>query len=141
MSRTSTLMAVCFCAGLLGVLCSSLFAWQADSMGLPAMAGIRSTAELTPGGIYARLVWGGLWGLVYFLAVGSLKSRRRWARKGLWISLLPTAFQLFVVYPHLSDHGIMGLDLGQLTPFFVLTYNLVWGFCTGIFCRLLWGRG
>jgi hypothetical protein len=41
----------------------------------------------------------------------------------------------------MTNHSVLGLDLGQLTPLFVLLYNLVWGFCTGIFSRLLWGRG
>ncbi|MDH3454985.1 MAG: hypothetical protein OEL80_07530 [Desulfuromonadales bacterium] len=141
MSRTATLMTVCFCAGLLGALCSSLVIWQAGQMGFPAMAGVRMSPALTPGWLYSRLVWGGIWGLAYFLAVGPLKSRRHWARKGLWISLLPTAFQLFFVYPHMTQHGLLGLDLGQLTPLFIFLYNLVWGLCTGIFCRLFWGRG
>ncbi len=35
----------------------------------------------------------------------------------------------------------MGTSLGQLTPLFVLLYNFVWGFATGFFTRLLWGRG
>ena len=141
MSRSSTLMAVCFCAGLLGALFSSLVIWQAGQLGLPALAGVSMAPSLTSDWLYGRLVWGGLWGLLYFLAVGPLKSRRHWARKGLWISLLPTAFQLFVVYPNMTGHGLLGLGLGQLTPLFVLLYNLVWGFCTGISCRLLWGRG
>lgn len=141
MSRTSTLMTVCFCAGMLGALCSSLVAWQAGQMGIPAMASVRMTPALSPDWLYSQLVWGGLWGLAYFLAVGPQKARRHWARKGLWISLLPTAFQLLVAYPHMSRHGWLGLELGQLTPLFILLYNLVWGFCTGIFCRLLWGRG
>lgn len=141
MPRTRTLIAVCFCAGMLGALCSSLLAWQAGQMGLPEMANVRMSPSLTPDWIYSRLVWGGLWGLLYFLAVGPLKSRRHWARKGLWISLLPTAFQLLVVYPQMTGHGWLGFDLGQFTPLFVFLYNLVWGLCTGIFCRLFWGRG
>jgi hypothetical protein len=141
MSRTMTLMTVCFCAGLLGALFSSLAAWQAGQMGLPAMAGVSMSPTLTPGWLYSRLVWGGIWGLTYFLAVGPLKSRRHWARKGLWISLLPTAFQLFFVYPYQTQHGLMGLDLGQLTPLFVFLYNMIWGLFTGIFCRMFWGRG
>ena len=141
MSRTMTLMTVCFCAGLLGALFSGLAAWQAGQMGLPAMAGVSMSPALTPGWLYSRLVWGGIWGLTYFLAVGPLKSRRHWARKGLWISLLPTAFQLFFVYPYQTQHGLMGLDLGQLTPLFVFLYNMIWGLFTGIFCRLFWGRG
>ena len=141
MSRTATLMAVCFCAGMLGALFSSLATWQAGRMGIPEMAGVSMSPALTSGWIYSRLVWGGIWGLAYFLVVGPLKSRRHWARKGLWISLLPTAFQLFFVYPYMTHHGLMGLDLGQLTPLFIFSYNLVWGLFTGIFCRLFWGRG
>lgn len=141
MPRSRTLMTVCFCAGMLGALCSSLLAWQAGKMGLPAMASVRMSPLLTPDWLYSNLVWGGLWGLLYFLTVGSIKSRRNWARKGLWISLLPTAFQLLVVYPQMTRHGWFGLDLGQLTPLLVFLYNLVWGLCTGIFCRLFWGRG
>lgn len=140
MPRTRTLITVCFCAGMLAALCSSLVAWQAGQMGITAMAGVRMSPSLTPDWLYSRLVWGGLWGLIYFLVVGPLKSRRHWARKGLWISLLPTAFQLLVVYPDMTHQGWLGLDLGQITPLFVFLYNMVWGFCTGIFCRLLWGR-
>ena len=141
MSRTSTLMTVCFCAGMLGALCSSLVAWQAGQMGIPASLGVHLRPALKPDWIYSQLVWGGLWGLIYFLAVGPLKSRRHWARKGLWISLLPTAFQLFFVYPYMTGNSVLGLDIGQFTPLFILLYNLVWGFCTGVFCRLFWGRG
>lgn len=141
MPRTLTLMASCFCAGLLGAFCNSLVAWQVGLLGLPEMLGVHMSPILTPAWLYPRLVWGGVWGLAYFVAVGPLRSRRHWARKGLWISLLPTAFQLFVVYPYMTKHGSMGLALGQFTPLFVLSYNLVWGFFTGIFCRLIWGRG
>ncbi len=141
MLRSRTLLTVCFCAGMLAALCSSLIAWQAGQMGLPAMIDVRMSPSLTPDWIYSRTVWGGLWGLTYFLTVGSQKSRRHWARKGLWISILPTAFQLCYVYPYMTGHNWLGLDLGQLTPLLIFLSNLVWGFCTGLFCRLFWGRG
>jgi hypothetical protein len=105
------------------------------------MAGVRMSPALTTDWLYPRLVWGGLWGLVYFLTVAPAKFRRHWARKGLWVSLLPTAFQLFVVFPNMTRHGWLGLELGQLTPLFVFLNNLVWGLFTGIFSRLFWGRG
>lgn len=141
MSRISPLITVCFCAGMLGALCSSLIVWQAGRWGLPAMVGVKMAPVLSPDWLYPRLVWGGVWGLAYFLTVAPFKARRHWARKGLWISLLPTAFQLFVVYPSMTGQGMLGLGLGQFTALFVLFYNLAWGFFTGIFCRLLWGRG
>ena len=140
MPRTMTLMTVCYCAGMLGALCSSLVAWKAGQFGLPALLDVRLTPALTLSWFYSRLVWGGLWGLTYFLAVGPQKSRRHWVRKGLWISLLPTLCQLLFVYPYLTGHGWFGLALGRFTPLFILLYNLVWGFFTGFFSRILWGR-
>ena len=139
MIRTSAMLAVCFCAGLLGALVNSLFAWLATTWQLPELLDVRMTASLSPAWLYPRLVWGGLWGLAYFLTVGPQNSRRHWARKGLWVSLLPTAFQLLVVFPYMTNHGWLGVRLGQATPLLVFLYNLVWGFSTGIFCRLLWG--
>jgi len=141
MPRASALMTVCFCAGMLGALCSSLIAWKSGQMGIPAMLDVRMAPALKSAWIYSQMVWGGIWGLTYFLAVGPLRSRRHWARKGLWISLLPTLFQLLVVYPKMTGHDWLGLSLGQFTPLFVFIYNLIWGLFTGIFCRLIWGRG
>ena len=141
MPHTRALLSICFSAGLLAGLCSSLIAWQSGQMGLPAMAGVRINPSLSPDWIYSRMIWGGLWGLVYFLVIVHLKSRRHWVRKGLWISVLPTAFHLLFVYPYMTRYGWFGLELGQLTPLFIFAYNLVWGLCTGVFCRLFWGRG
>lgn len=139
MNRPGAMLAVCFCAGLLGALCSSLLAWQAGKLGLPALLDVRLAPSLSSAWLSPRLVWGGLWGLVYFLCVGPQSARRQWARKGLWISLLPTAHQLLFVFPYQTGHGWLGFGLGQATPLFILVYNLVWGFATGCFCRLLWG--
>ena len=139
MQRTRTLLTVCFCAGLLGALCNSLVAWLVGSWGVPAMLGVQMAPKLTAAWLYPRLVWGGIWGLAYFLAVGSFHTRRHWARKGLWISLLPTLFQLCVVFPYWTRHGWLGFGLGQFTPVLVLIYNLVWGFATGVFARAFWG--
>jgi len=47
--------------------------------------------------------------------------------KGAILSLFPTAFQLFVVFPMMAHKGVAGLDLGLLTPLFVLFFNWVWG--------------
>ena len=63
MTRTRTLITVCFCAGMLGALCSSLVTWKAGQLGLPALLDVRMTPSLTLSWLYSRLVWGGLWGL------------------------------------------------------------------------------
>jgi hypothetical protein len=140
MQRPSALLAICFCAGLLAALFNSLAACLSSALGLPALADITMTAELSKLWIYPRLITGGLWGLTYFFTVGRRGSRRYWVRKGLWISLLPSAVQLFFTYPEQTPYGLLGLGLGPLTPILVILSNLIWGFFIGIFTRLLWGR-
>jgi hypothetical protein len=49
----------------------------------------------------------------------------------LFTSLFPTAVQLFVVFPH-AGKGTAGLELGMLTPLFVLVVNWIWGFTTAM---------
>jgi len=134
------LICICFCAGLLGALINSLAAWQAGVLGLTGMLGVSLTPHWSLAWLYPRLVWGGLWGLAYFFTVASTGARHGWIRKGLLISLLPSAYQLFVVFPYHTPHGIAGLHLGTLTPLVVLLLNAVWGAATGLFARLLGGR-
>ncbi len=140
MPKNSALMAVCFVGGLLGGLACSVFVWMMGNWGVTSMLGVKIAPALTPAWLYPRLVWGGLWGLVYFVSVGVPRARRHWVRKGLYLSLLPTFYMLFVVFPYQLGQGQGGMLLGTLTPLVVLTTNLVWGFFTGIFTRLFWGR-
>jgi hypothetical protein len=141
MNRNSALLAVCFTAGVLGSLANSLAVWICGLWGVTALAGVNLAPALTADWLYPRLIWGGLWGLAYYLTVRTQRVRRQWVRKGLWISLLPTAAQLFYFFPYRTPFGLMGMGLGDLTPIFVLFFNLVWGFFTGFFTRLFWGRG
>ncbi|HKJ05774.1 MAG TPA: hypothetical protein VJ974_09270 [Geopsychrobacteraceae bacterium] len=140
MPKSSALLAVCFSAGVIGGLANSLFIWMIGGWGLTAMAGVELAPVLTSAWLYPRLIWGGLWGIPYFFSVSLVRSRRHWVRKALWCSLLPTLAMLFVVFPYQMNLGQGGLKLGLLTPLIVLLVNLVWGFFTGVFTRLLWGR-
>ena len=140
MHRPLHLLSVCFCAGLLGALLSGLLLCLAGKFGAFAMAGVQLAPQLKPAWFYPRLLWGGLWGLVYFLTVGPAHARGRWASRGMLVSLLPTAFELLVVFPYWQGAGLLGLQLGKLTPLAVFLANLAWGLFTGICCRLLWGR-
>ncbi|MBW2476466.1 MAG: hypothetical protein JRE63_03970 [Deltaproteobacteria bacterium] len=140
MNRSAVMLSVCFCAGLLGALVNSCFVWLAGLWGLTEMAGVNMAPGMTLTWLYPRLVWGGLWGLAYFFTVRTQRARRGWVRKGLWVSLLPTAFQLGIVFPYLTPHDWLGLKLGHATPLFVLVFNFVWGLFTGVFCRLICGR-
>lgn len=140
MQNSNALMSVCFLAGLTGALFSSLAAWAAGHFGITELAGVTMAPAWSLPWLYTQLVWGGIWGLAYFLLVGSPRARRRWIRKGLLISLLPTLLQLFYFYPYTTTFGQMGLKLGLMTPLFIMLYNFIWGFFTGMFTRLLWGR-
>ena len=140
MNRPLHLLAVCFCAGLLGALLSSLLLVVVAKLGFFTLTGVHLAPRLHPAWLYPRLLWGGLWGLAYFLAVRPVEARNRWARRGMWISILPTAFELVVVFPYWSGHGLLGQHLGRLTPLVVLLANMFWGISTGVCCRLLWGR-
>ena len=78
---------------------------------------------LTPGWLYPRVVWGGLLGLLFLLPLWKNKP----ILQGLIYSLGPTLVQLLIVFPIKAGKGFLGLELGALTPAFVILYNAVWG--------------
>ncbi len=140
MPKSSALFAVCFTAGLLGAVVSSLFLWGCNEWGVTSMLGVKMVQTLELPKLYPKLLIGGLWGLVYFFTVGIPRHRRHWVRKGLWFSLLPSLVAIFYLYPYIYHRGMAGFDLGTLTPLLIVVTNLVWGLFTGFFARLLWGR-
>lgn len=112
-----------FAAGCVGALANSLAVWQFGQLGITSAFGVSIAPSLTPGWLYPRIVWGGLWGLLFILPL--LQSRL--FLKGAVLSLFPTFVQLFVVFPFMANKGLAGLELGLLTPVFVLFFNWVWG--------------
>ncbi|WP_303720836.1 hypothetical protein [Malonomonas rubra] len=140
MPKSGALFAVCFVAGLLGALASSLVLWGAGKWGISDLLGVRIAPSLKESWLYPRLIFGGLWGLGYFFTVGTPRQRCRWVRKALWFSLLPSAFTLFYLYPYVEYRGLAGFELGMLTPMLIVLSNLFWGIFTGFFTRLFWGR-
>lgn len=111
-----------FAAGVVGALANSLAVWGAAELGLPQALGVSLAASVSPAWLYPRLVWGGLWGLLFVLPIALGVVPR-----GLLVSLAPSLFQLLVVFPAWAGRGIGGIELGALTPVFVLLYNAVWG--------------
>jgi hypothetical protein len=123
---------ICFSAGCLGALANSLLVWWFGELGIARWAGVSISPSLTPVWLYPRIVWGGIWGLLFILPF--LKSRS-WL-KGTLLSLIPTMAQLFVIFPFKANKGIAGLNLGLWTPVFVLFYNWVWGVVAAVTIRL-----
>ena len=117
---------ICFAAGCLGGLINSLAVSFVGDIGIAKSLGVHIAPVLTPAWLYPRIVWGGIWGFVFLLPV--LKS---WPLvKGTLVSLCPTFVQLFIVFPYKTNKGMAGLELGLLTPVFVLVYNWIWGIVT-----------
>tara|TARA_B100000809_G_scaffold265182_1_gene323224 strand:+ start:1827 stop:2219 length:393 start_codon:yes stop_codon:yes gene_type:complete len=122
-----------FAAGCIGALINSLVIWQFGQQGISQSLSVSITPGLTPHWIYPRIVWGGLWGLLFILPM--LNSRL--LMKGTVLSVFPTLMQLFVVLPMQAYKGIAGLDLGLFTILLVLFFNWVWGLSTALAIKFL----
>jgi hypothetical protein len=120
-----------FSAGCLGGLINSLAVWASGEFGISAAAGVKIAPQLTSAWLYPRLVWGGIWGLLFILP---MLTTSIWAR-GFIFSLGPTLIQLFVIFPHVAHKGMMGIDLGLFTPLFVVVFNAIWGWAAAIWLR------
>jgi hypothetical protein len=121
-----------FSAGCLGALANSLAVWQFGQLGITALFDVSIAPSLTPGWLYPRIVWGGIWGLLFILPM--LQSRL--LLKGALLSILPTAVQLIVVFP-MASKGMAGIELGLFTPVFVLFFNWVWGITSAMIIKLV----
>jgi len=112
-----------FAAGCIGGLANSVTVWLFGQLGITSTFGVSIAPSLTPAWLYPRLVWGGIWGILFILPL--LQSKL--LVKGAILSLFPTAVQLFVVFPLKAHKGIAGIELGLFTPIFVIIFNWVWG--------------
>ena len=117
-----------FSAGCIGGLLNSLVVWWFGSLGLPAKLGVKIAPALTLAWLYPRIVWGGLWGVLFLLPLWTGRHLLR----GLVFSLGPTAMMLFYIFPTKAQKGMMGMALGDFTPLFVVFYNAVWGVSAAI---------
>jgi len=111
-----------FTGGALGALVDSVNIWLLGKVGITSLLGIGLQPEFTMTWLYPRLVWGGIWGLLFLLPF--LKTRLY--LRGMLFSLLPSAMVLFMVFPSMSK-GLLGLEFGTLTPILVVLLNFVWG--------------
>ena len=121
-----------FAAGCLGALVNSIAVWASGEFGLTRFLGVAMSPGLTAHWLYPRIVWGGIWGLLFFLPV----TNSRPFIKGSILSLFPTLVQLFIVFPYKTHKGFGGLELGLFTPVLVLVFNWIWGIVTALTIRL-----
>ena len=124
-------LALVFAAGCLGGLINSLAVWIFGELDITSAFGVKIAPNLSAAWLYPRIVWGGIWGALFLLPLW----QRRVLIKGLIYSLGPTLVQLFIVFPVKANKGVMGLDLGTLTPIFVIIFNAIWGVTAAIWLR------
>ena len=121
-----------FAAGCVGALANSWLVWYLGRKGIPQMFGVAMAPAWSTAYLYPRLVWGGLWGLLFILPIWRSGFWTGVFSRGILFSLAPTLFMLLYVFPYLAGKGMFGLALGKLTPVFVFLYNAVWGFCAAL---------
>jgi hypothetical protein len=117
-----------FAAGCVGALANSITIWAFGHYGITKALDVSIAPALSLNWLYPRIVWGGIWGLLFILPMLDSKL----LRKGSILSLFPTAVQLFVVFPFKAHKGMAGLELGLYTPLLVSFFNWVWGIATAI---------
>ena len=125
-------LSLVFAAGAVGALANSVALWAAGTSGLTHALGVRIAPALSPEWLVPRIVWGGLWGLLFLLPLAS----QRWVVQGLALSLFPTLVQLFVIFPYRSGADVLGTKLGTLTPLVVLAANAAWGLAASAWLRV-----
>jgi len=129
-----------FAAGCFGALVNSLLVWYFGKLEIPQKFGVAIAPALSAQFLYPRLVWGGLWGFLFALPAWKGGFWVSVFSRGILISLFPTAFQLFYVFPILTGKGMFGLALGRLTPVLVCLYNAVWGLCAAFWAHTAKGE-
>lgn len=112
-----------FSAGCMGGLVNSIAVWGFGVAGITALFNVKIAPALSASWLYPRIVWGGIWGVLFLLPF----LKNSCVARGLVYSLGPSLVQLFIVFPFKAGKGMMGLDLGTLTPLFVLLFNGFWG--------------
>ena len=131
MNNLAKKLSLVFAAGCLGGLMNSLAVWIFGVIGITSALGVKIAPPLSAPWLYPRLVWGGIWGLLFLLPV----MQKRFLYRGLIFSIGPTIVQLFIVFPIKASKGVMGFDLGLLTPLLVFVFNAIWGIAAAIWLR------
>jgi hypothetical protein len=123
---------VTMAAGALGAVIMCIAMWLATRYGLTKALNVAIYGSVSPDWMYPRIVWGGLWGLLFLLPLftSSLLAR------SFVLALIPTLIHLFIIYPLYQGKGVAGLKLGLLTPFVVFFFYWIWSLATALILKL-----
>ncbi len=121
-----------FSAGCAGGLANSIALWLLGLWGVTQSLGVNLAPALTPAWLYPRIVWGGIWGVLFLLPL----LRQQTILRAFIFSMGPTMVQLFIIFPFKANKGFMGTDLGAMTPLFVIFLNFIWGLKAAILLKI-----
>jgi hypothetical protein len=122
-------LSLIFAAGAFGGLAKAMVAWGFGAAGLNALLGSKMAMPLTPMWIYSHMVWGGIWGCLFLLP-----SRGSYYARGAVYSLGQTLIQLVIIFPKMGK-GMLGLELGYMTPVLVTGFGVIWGLATAFWLK------
>ncbi|MBE8717283.1 hypothetical protein [Cellvibrio polysaccharolyticus] len=123
---------IAFGAGCFGGLFYCVALWLSGKYGITQAFGVNLYGSIAPQWMYPRIVWGGLWGLLFLLPMLTSTVLAR----SFVISLIPTFVQLFIIYPFYAGKGFGGMQLGVLTPLLVWFFFWMWALATAILLRV-----
>jgi hypothetical protein len=120
-----------YAAGALAALLTTVVLWIAVRAKLGALVDVQ-LGKVFPGGLDPHWVgWRVLEGSLFALALPLARGRGLTPVKaGLVVSLLPSLRALFLQLPG-AGYGMLGVQLGALTPVVVLAANALWGWFLG----------
>lgn len=122
-------LALCFAAGSAGGFAKGALVWCLAHSAATAGFGLHLAAAQQPAGLYARIVWGGLYAFLFALPV----ARSSWLFSGLLWGAIVSALQLIAL--PLLLHGMPHLAFMPVVAALVL--NCAWGLVTAALLRLI----
>lgn len=111
--------ALCYSAGAVGGLAKGGLIWGCGRVALTAPLADQLAQALHPGGLYMRLVWSGLYALIFLLPFA--RSSLLW--RGLLAAMAVSVLQLLVLPLLQHSH----LHIFSLTTLALLVLNCAWG--------------
>ena len=97
-------LSIFYSAGLVGGLANAVFVWSGGAFGLSALLGVAIAPEWTPAYLYQKMVWGGIWGLVFTLPMLTNSVLLR----GFLFGLGPSLVTLLFILPKVAGKGMLG---------------------------------
>jgi hypothetical protein len=109
-------LSLAFAAGGVGVIALAAFLWIVREAGVMASLGLHPPPVRMPAFLYSRIVWGGLWALLFVLPV----MTGQWLLRGVLVGVLASLAAIFYFNPAWKTAPFAFVAL-------IFAANAVWG--------------